>query len=131
MGKTSEASLHADVGHHLGVRNVLRSPSGDTMPARVPTLNVVAYALIAIAMVLGLYRLETTVNRVEQVADENRTSTCRFVDDLQGRYDRTQEYLEEVLAGNSRLPEGVSVSQLIREQEAREQTLSSFIGLCP
>lgn len=85
-------------------------------------LTVLAFGIVVVALVIIVVRLE-------DLARENRTYICRFVADLNERYDRGVKYQADVEAGRVPIIPGLTLADLQRSIDGQKATLESFRGL--
>ena len=84
--------------------------------------NVIAYAVLVAAMLVGVYR-------VESIANENRESICRFVIDLTNRRDAQVEYRDDLENGTRPPIPGVTIADIQRSIDSQTATIDAFAEL--
>ena len=84
--------------------------------------NVLAYAVLVAAMLVGVYR-------VESVAKENRDSICRFVVNLTERRDAQVEYRDDLEDGTRPPIPGVTIGDIQRSIDQQTATIDAFAEL--
>lgn len=85
-------------------------------------LAVIAYAVLVVALLVGLYRVET-------LARVNHGVLCDFKADIERRERTTREFREDIESGERPPIPGISVNDLARSESNLRQTLDSLSEL--
>lgn len=85
-------------------------------------LAVVAYGVLVVALLIGLYRVETIAGRTHE-------ALCDFKADIERRELTTREFREDIELGRRPPIPGISVNDLARSESNLRQTLESLSDL--
>lgn len=121
-GETETASRRAMATDHLLLRSRWWGAVVNASARAVHLRNVIAYAVLSVALLIGAYRLETTTN-------ETHSALCTFKADLARRYIDGQAYVDDVVNGERELLPGFTLADLNRSLANQRATLDSLSAL--